>query len=314
MAGKKLQGHHAAAWSLVKAQHGVVTRAQLLRLGFSSKAIEHRIDRGRLFPLWRGVYAVGRPGVSQLGRWNAAVLACGSKGLLAHRSAAALWGMVERGPETIEVVVPSNVARRRPGIRVHRRAVLRPEDRSFHHGIAVTSPAATLIDCASQIGGKSLEGMVNAADRLERVDPETLREEIKATPPRPGLPALRRLLDRHAFRSTESELERRFLRLIRSAGLPIPETQAQVNGFRVDFFWSGLGLVVETDGLRYHRTPTQQSRDLTREQVHAAAGLTALRFAAAQVRDEPSVVTARLTTVIERLQSADPEGFSPSGR
>jgi very-short-patch-repair endonuclease len=312
MAGKNLQGQRAAVWSLAKAQHGVVTRTQLLHLGYSSKAIEYRIDRGRLFPLWRGVYAVGRPDVNQLGRWNAAVLSCGPDALLAHRSAAALWGMVRRGPETIDVVVPSNVVRRRHGIRVHRRAVLRPEERDSHLGIAVTSPAATLIDCASQVGWNSLEAMVNAADRLDRVDSETLRQEIETTPPRPGLPALRRLLDRDAFRGTDSELERRFLRLLRLARLPMPETQAQINGFRVDFFWPELGLVVETDGLRYHRTPSQQSRDLTREQVHAAAGLTALRFAAAQVRDEPSVVIARLTTVIESLQSTKPEAFSPS--
>ena len=36
-------------------------------------------------------------------------------------------------------------------------------------------------------------------------------------------------------------------------------------------------LVVETDGLRYHRTPAQQSRDRRRDQAHTAAGLTPLR-------------------------------------
>jgi len=45
-----------------------------------------------------------------------------------------------------------------------------------------------------------------------------------------------------------------------------------------------LGLVVETDGLRYHRTPAQQARDRRRDQLHTAAGLTTLRFTHAQVR------------------------------
>jgi very-short-patch-repair endonuclease len=299
-------------WQLVKAQHGVVTRAQLLDLGFSSKAIEHRIERGRLHSIWRGVYAVGRPDVDRLGRWKAAVLSCGSEALLAYRSAAALWGIAERVPEMIEVVVPSNVARQRPGIRIHRRAVLLPTDRCSHRRIAVTTPAATLIDCASQVGWESLEAMINDADRLDLIDPETLRQEVASTRSRPGLRALRELLDRRTFTRTDSALERLLLRLIRSAGLPLPRTQARVNGFRVDFYWPELGLVVETDGLLYHRTPAQQARDLEREQVHAAAGLTALRFAAAQVRDEPTVVLARLSSVIEQLASANPEGLSPS--
>jgi very-short-patch-repair endonuclease len=38
----------------------------------------------------------------------------------------------------------------------------------------------------------------------------------------------------------------------------MPETQVRVNGFRVDFYWPDLGLVVETDGLTYHRTPAPE--------------------------------------------------------
>jgi len=304
MAGKILRRYAAEIWALAATQNGVVTRRQLLDLGLSSRAIEHRIERGRLHRLHRGVYAVGRPEVDRLGRWRAALLSCGSQGLIGYRSAAALWGILDQAPTVIEVVVPGNVARYRPGIRVHRRAGLRPEDRAEFRGIPVTSPAATLVDCAAQIGLNSLEAAVNAADRLDLIDPEALRQEVETTPRRPGVRALRELLDRHTFTRTDSTLEQRLLRLIRSAALPIPQTQARVNGFRVDFYWPDLGLVVETDGLRYHRTATQQARDLKREQVHAAAGITALRFAGAQVRDEPSDVIASLGGVIKRLESA----------
>src|SRR5206468_7428217 len=110
------------------------------------------------------------------------------------------------------------------------------------------------------------------------VDPDTLRAALDDMPGRPGVPVLRRVLDRHTFRLTDSELERRFLRIVRAAGLPPPQTGVVVNGFKVDFYWPELGLVVETDGLRYHRTPAQQSRERVRDQAHAAAGLTPLRF------------------------------------
>lgn len=119
---------------------------------------------------------------------------------------------------------------------------------------------------------------------------------------RRGVPALRALLDRRTFTLTDSQLERRFLRLVRGAGLPRPLTGQRVNGFKVDFYWPDLGLVVETDGLRYHRTATQQARDRRRDQAHAAAGLTPLRFTHAQVTFEPDDVEGTLIAVANRLQ------------
>jgi very-short-patch-repair endonuclease len=80
----------------------------------------------------------------------------------------------------------------------------------------------------------------------------------------------------------------------------------RLNGFRVDFLWPELGLVVETDGLRYHRTAAQQARDRVRDQAHAVAGLTPLRFTHAQVRFEPSVVQETLAGVASRLRRLGP--------
>lgn len=62
-----------------------------------------------------------------------------------------------------------------------------------------------------------------------------------------------------------------------------------------------LGLVVETDSLRYHRTPAQQTRDRIRDQAHSGAGLTPIRFTHAQVRYQPARVQATLTAVAGRL-------------
>jgi very-short-patch-repair endonuclease len=100
---------------------------------------------------------------------------------------------------------------------------------------------------------------------------------------------------------TDSETEQRFLPIARRAGLPVPLTQQWVNDFRVDFYWPELRLLVETDGLRYHRTPAEQAIDRLRDQVHTAAGLTCLRFTRAQVRFEPDHVQDVLTAVARRL-------------
>jgi len=73
-----------------------------------------------------------------------------------------------------------------------------------------------------------------------------------------------------------------------------------VSGFRVDFYWPDLGLVVETDGLRYHRTPTEQARDRLRDQAHVAAGLAPLRFTHWQVRYDPKQVERTLRAAAGR--------------
>ncbi len=112
---------------------------------------------------------------------------------------------------------------------------------------------------------------------------------------------LRRILGRHVFLLSDSDLERWFLPIAAAAGLPVPRTQLHVNGFRVDFYWPDLRLVIETDGLRYHRTPAQQNRDRIRDQAHQAAGMVPLRFTHWQVRHEPDYVRKILRSVVARL-------------
>lgn len=177
-------------------------------------------------------------------------------------------------------------------------------------GIPLTSPTCTLVDLAATLPSDELEAAVNAADKLDLVDPDELRRSLDGMSPRRGVARLRRTLDRRTFTLTDSALERRFLPLARAAGLPPPRTGMRVNGFRVDFFWPDLGLVVETDGLRYHRTPAQQARDRLRDQAHAAAGLTPLRFTHAQVAFEPGHVRGTLAAVAAR--SVRGRGLEPA--
>lgn len=202
--------------------------------------------------------------------------------------------------------MPARLARNRSGIVVHRRAVLSANEVTTRYGIPVTGPICTLVDIALHLDRGQLEAAINEADKRDLADPEELRSALEPLAPRPGVRALRRTLDRRTFTLTESELERRFLVLARRAGLPRPRTGSYVNGFKVDFFWPDLGLVVETDGLRYHRTPAEQTRDRRRDQAHAAAGLTQLRFSHAQVRFDPDYVMAILVTVAHRLREGEP--------
>ncbi|HET8975316.1 MAG TPA: DUF559 domain-containing protein [Solirubrobacterales bacterium] len=237
----------------------------------------------------------------------AAVLSCGPGALLSHGSAGLLWGIRPQGRgrcAPIDISATREAGRRRQGIRIHRPSLLLLEDHAVCDRIPVTSPARTLIDLATRLQPDRLEAAVNEADRRDLVNPECLRAALDRHPRVRGVAALRRLLDRRTFVLTDSALERRFLPLVRRAGLPRPETGVRLNGYKVDFHWPGLGLVVETDGLRYHRTPAQQARDRVRNHAHARAGLTSLRFTHAQVRHEPEGVVATLRAVARRLSGA----------
>jgi len=232
----------------------------------------------------------------------AAVLSCGAEALLSHRSAAVLWGLAQSAVEgDPEVVVPGEVVRRRPGITLHRRSDLGQDHRRTVRRIPVTDPISTLIDLGSCVVEWRVEQAINEADRLDLVDPEVLRTTVETLPPRPGMACMRRLLGLDAL--TDTGLERKFLAIVQAANLPIPETQTWVSGYRVDFYWPDLGLVVETDGWAHHRTPGEQATDHRRDQAHARNGLTAVRFAESQVRYEPDRVRVALSSVIRRLQA-----------
>jgi very-short-patch-repair endonuclease len=274
----------------VRSQHGVVTRRQLLELGFSRDAIDHRIVTRRLHQVTAGVYAVGRPDLTGYGRWMAAVLLCGPQAALSHGSAAAFWRIGEESGGKIHVSVRSASPKRRPELVVHRRPTLRADAVTKRYGIPVTTPGQTLIDNAVGSTRDEIERAVSEADTLGLIAVKALRADLEEHRGEPGVGVLRGVIDRRTFRASRSWLERRFLPLVRRAGYPLPQTRQWVNGFEVDFYWPGLGFVVETDGGQFHRTPFQQSQDRRRDQAHTAAGLLHLRFTHGQIRYEPAHV------------------------
>jgi len=242
---------------------------------------------------------VARLSIKRVAGWQ--VLACGDGAVLSHSSAAALWRIGYEQRNAIEVSLPSPSRRRRPGIRIHRRPSLSRRDTTTRHNIPVTTPIQTLIDLSLRLDRRGIERAINEADKYDLVHPPQLREALDQRRGEPGVARLRHFLDRRTFRLTKEELERRFLPLARNAGLPVPLTGQWVNGFEVDFHWPDLGLVVETDGLRYHRTPAEQARDRLRDQAHTAAGLTQLRFTHEQVRYEPEHVLSVLRATAARI-------------
>jgi very-short-patch-repair endonuclease len=300
MVGPSHSARSAAAWRLARTQHGVLTRSDLLGLGFGPRSIEHRVESGRLHPIARGIYAVGRPELTPRGRWMAAVLVCGDGAALSHRSAAALWGFGYEEGKRLDVSIRRSSRLERPGIVVHQRLSLPDRSVVRRHGIPVTHPIQTLIDVATELKPLRLERAVNEADKLDLVDPETLREALDGYGGMPGVRTLRPMLDRHTFRLSDSDLEVLFRPLAIAGGFPVPLTKHRVLGYETDFFFPDHDLIVETDGLRYHRTPSQQARAVKRDQKHVAAGFRVLRFTHWQIAHAADEVTDVLRQVRSR--------------
>jgi len=232
----------------------------------------------------------------------AAVLACAPDVTLSHRSAAALWGFGEEHRAYVDITVRRASEARLRGVRCHRRPTLPASDVTVRDGIPLTVPVRTFLDLTTVAGPKTLERAINEADKLDVIDADSLRRALDDRSGEPGVRPLREILDEHTFRLSDDELERRFRPLAAAADLPVPLTKVMVDKFEVDFFWPELGLIVETDGWRYHRTPSAQTRDALRFQRHVASGLTPLRFSHHQVKYEPRHVEDILRRTASNLR------------
>jgi very-short-patch-repair endonuclease len=223
---------------------------------------------------------------------------------LSHRSAAALWEIGTERRSEIDISVTRRCELKRPGLRVRGRPTLPPEDIAIRGGIPVTTPVRTLIDVAIELEPLALERSINEADKRDLIDPETLRVELGGYAGEPGVKPLRSLLDKRTFRLSDSDLEVLFRPIAMEAGLPLPLSKQIVNGFEVDFFFPDLALVVETDGLRYHRTPSTQARDVRRDRAHVLAGMISLRFTHYEIKYESARVRSELRQIATALTRA----------
>ncbi len=101
----------------------------------------------------------------------------------------------------------------------------------------------------------------------------------------------------------ESMLERRFLRLVREAGLPRPLTQRRIRSdgrhvARVDFLYENRRMVIEVTGRLGHSDPRNRARDAQRRNELQDLGYAVFEYTWADVTRRPSYV---VTTLASRL-------------
>lgn len=280
-------------------QRGVLTSRQLGTLGYSRDAISVEVAIGRLHRVHREVYSVGHPALSRHGQCLAAVLAGGDQAVLSHRSAAWLWGLTARWVLPVEITAPSPRAHR-SAIQVHSAKSLAPDDRRSTEGIPATSVARTLLDFAAT----DPTYLATALDRCERrgiLDLIEIDSLIVRSRGFRGVARLREALEIHrtpAF--TRSGLERRFLALVKRAGLPRPEMNLFVDGYELDAYWPDASFAVELDTYDYHGGHSEFEHDRIRQEDLKLAGIEMTRITGVRLEREPAAVAQRLRRLLDQ--------------
>lgn len=188
------------------------------------------------------------------------------------------------------VHVTAEGRRRRPGLAVHE-AELASGEVAGRAGIAVTSPARTLIDLADVAPLRTLERAVDEA--------EFLRLDCTGLAPRKGRAGCGRLMrvlaeHRPGSTRTRSHLEELFIALCDRHNLPRPQVNVYVEGYECDFVWREQRLIVETDGAAAHGTTAAMRRDPVRDADLMVAGWRVWRLTYEQLLREPEAVAERL--------------------
>jgi very-short-patch-repair endonuclease len=253
---------------LADAQFGVVHDGQLIRRGLGRKAIQQRVNAGRLTRLHDGVYSWGHSALTREGRWLAALWATSPGSTLSHTTAAAFHDLAREVDAEVHVSTTRSI-RSREGIVVHRVRHLDRLDVRPAGLLRVTRIPRTVIDLADVVDWEELRA---AVDTLRWFSPAQLRAAQRRAPGRAGRALVERLLEADEAH-TKSELERRFLRLVRRHGLPRPDgLNVRVAGLKADCHYREPRVVVELDGRAFHQRRRQMAADRLRDERYQLSG------------------------------------------
>jgi hypothetical protein len=290
--------------------HGLISKAELKRLGATPDAIRHRVTKHRLLAVLPDVYLLAGAPWTWRCKVLAATLAAGPDANASHRTAAALFLLPGFDTRALEIVVPRRLRRRLPGVTVHHVGVLPHHHSRVVDAIPVTSIARTLFDLSGCVRPELAERALDhcLARRLVTVPACWRAMDDLAARGRPGTAIMRALLSARGagYVAPASELERRMLRLLTDAGLPPPAREIDVGDAdrwvgRVELVYRAARVLIEVDSRLHHTMLDDYERDRVRDNSLVADGWRVLRFTYEQITRHPDIV---IRTVRQALGSA----------
>jgi very-short-patch-repair endonuclease len=283
---------------LVRAQHGVLSLAQVRAAGLSEDTVRRRLATKAWRPVGPRVFQVLEHEETPASRTFAAMLSVGEGAVLVGRSAAWWWDLHHVAPGRVEIAVDrTRQVRPRPDVEMTRRTV-DPVDRTQHRGLTVTCRAPTVLDAAVRMGLVEGAQLLDRALVRRRVGLPALRSVHHRTAGRRGAPLAGKLLVLAAG-GARSEAERRAHRLMRGAGLRgwTADTEVVLPGYGRaigDVVFAEEKVVLEIDGWAYHRDLRAFLTDGPRQSALAAAGWVVVRTHWHELMTDPDGFLSRL--------------------
>jgi predicted transcriptional regulator of viral defense system len=301
----------AAVSASAARQHGLVRIADFD--GGELEQLRRLARSGFLQSVFKGVYRVSGAPTTWMQLLTAAVWALGDTAAVSHAAAGRVWRLDGFTGDVIEVTVgrerrgrsiPVEIAR--ANIPVHTTHFRLPEDTITRDGLPVTSVERTIVDLArAGVDIASLEAAIDSSIRLGYTDADRIAERI-AYVRGSGRRRVARLDNLLATAGGHTFLERRFLKVLRRAGIPLPTPQVvhrEGGKFlgRVDFLFEAEGVVVEVSGGRGHSTPSDRAKDAGRRNGLQRIGRIVVEYTYEQVTQrEDWVVRTLRETLHER--------------
>ena len=282
-------------------QDSVITWEQLRYLGLGPGAIEHRVKRGLLHRLHPGVFCWGALIESPWMRARAALYACGHGSIVTHDAACGLMDVRPHPEGAIDITVIGRRVRR-AGVRGHNVAKIARADVRQIRGIPVSSPARALLEIAPRLTARELADAVEQAEVERLVTQCGIERTIERAGPRPGVAALRAVIEEPAF--TRSHAERRVVSLMRAARLPRPQFNARAEGYEVDALWRRERVVLEYDSYAFHLTKAALDRDRRKTAALQRARYVVLRTTWQELTQQSHALVARTAEALARAAPA----------
>lgn len=295
--------------AVARRQHGLIARSQAINSGLTPSAIRHLVTSHRWCPAAHGVYRIEGAPLTPRAEMLALLMSIDAEVFACRSSAAALHGLPGFTVKPFHALVAGDLHLRNTRIRIHRSSRFTPANYVVIDSIPTTDIARTLFDLAGCLPLGRAERCVDAALARELVKADELRGvfERLARRGRLGSASMRILLEDRGvigYVAPESELERRFIKLLKQLDFPTPELQVSIGGAlnligRVDVFFREARLVVELDGIEFHGELADRRDDAKRDTALIAAGFRVVRFTWNDVVGHPRYVADRLKGLLE---------------
>ena len=262
--------------------------------------VHHRNELGLWRPQARSVFLSAEHHLTEMAGIRIASLA--HHGAIVDRTSAAwLHGLIEAAPPTVTISVPRSV--RGDGActvptEVRRRS-FPSEDLTTVRGIRTTALPLTVLAAAGELD----DGMavMDRALQTRRVSLRELRMALERNSGSHGMRNARRLLA-GAEDLSESELERRFVRLLRKHRIRGWQQQVWLENRRLDFVWPEERIAVSLHGWAFHHDHDRWERDQETTNMLSGMGWVPLIFTWKRLEFDPDQVLRELVRALELRQ------------